>query len=185
MMICPLAFSLLLLVAPVAAYSEADAPNVRFAETGRDEVIRVWHEPEVVAPGTHWRGFIEFKPDTEVAGILYQICHIGYSCFAPPTPAQRLNGTTWTFDTNDYLAAGSGHPVSRQPGWRVGMRFVLNEKRDGESIETSLPDGTANPDDLEYHYLAFDMPAAEKKSPAAAVGLGIVILLAAVVRRRR
>lgn len=175
----------LVLAAPAAAYDETDAARARVAETGESDVVAVWHEPAVVQPSTQWHGFIQFAPGANVTAVRYQICHVGYSCFAPPTPAQRVNATTWTFDTNHYLAAGSNRPVDWQAGWRVGMKFILDQSTPHGALETAFPNGTANPDSLEFHYLAFNMPPAAKNSPAVAPALAIGILLLAAALRRR
>lgn len=176
----------LLTVLPTAmAYPESDAALVRLKETGKDDVLRVWHEPQIVEPGTQWRGYIQFAERHGIQSVRYQICRVGSSCFAPPTLADRLNETTWTFHTQDYRQAGNGQPVSWEAGWRLGMRFVINETTPEGAMETSLPEGLERPDDLEYHYLAFDMPpAGGRAAPGSGLLLGLAALGLAGLRRK-
>lgn len=174
---------------PAGAYNESEAAQVRLMEDHRSDVVRVWHEPPTVQPGTQWRGFIQFSVGNAMENVSYQICRVGFSCFAPPTPADRLNATTWTFDTNRYLSASSRQPVSWEAGWRVGMRFVLSERLpNGTLASDGFPKGLANDTNLEYHYLAFDMPPAPPKrgvpGPSLTVA-GASIAVAGLLARRR
>lgn len=174
----------LLLLAPLAeAYPESDAARVRFIESGKDDVLRVWHEPEVVEPGTQWNGFIQFKPGHAIEGVQYQICDVGRVCFAPPHDATRLNDTTWTFDTNDYRQ--QGRPIRYEAGWRLGVAYILEERlANGTLTYSTLPEGLENPNDLEYHYLAFDMPPPRRDTPAPGLLAVLGVLSVAVAWRR-
>lgn len=187
---------LVLAVAPAAAYDESEAPTLD------PQVVRVWHEPMVPAPGEQWQGWISFVPGHNVTEVLYQVCDVGRACIAPPTPAQRLNETTWTYHTADYTDPVNGRPVpwgdaSQTDGrdWRVGTQFFLT-RADGSSGK--LPHGL----DLtsaeckgrykecsETHYLAWDMPAgrvgaAGEGAPAPGVSVLVVALAAAAVAVR-
>jgi len=83
------------------------------------------------------------------------------------------------------LAAGSRRPVEWQAGWRVGVKFILNQTTRLGPVETAFPNGTENPDSLEFHYLAFDMPAT-KASPAPGPMAAVALLaVAATLKRRR
>lgn len=165
------------------AYPESEAPRVRMLERGMDDVVAVWHEPEIVQPGTQWNGFIQFREGHGITEVTFQICDVGRVCFAPPVQVERINETTWMFDTNAYQK--QGEPINYQSGWRLGTQFVLTERMPNGTVETyKFPQGIENPDDLEYHYFAFDMPAEAKGTPAPGI-LGIMTLMTAVALRRR
>jgi hypothetical protein len=178
-----------------AAHPESAAPSLR------PDVVRAGHEPAVVQPHTQWQGFIDLRAGTNVTSAYYQVCRVGQACFAPPTPAAALvqgDGTvTFRFDTSTYLA--NGQPVDYEPGWRVGVTWVLEERlSNGTFQSTRFPEG---PDILseecqggaasacaEAHYLAFDIAdAPTKEAPALpASGLaGAFAAAAALARRRR
>ncbi len=156
------ALALALAAAPGAAVPESDAAQTRLAESGLADVARVWHEPEPVEPLTQWQGHIQFRADHNVSDVLYQICRVGTYCFAPPTPAERVNDTFWRFNTSDYVQPGSGKPVQYEAGWRVGYQFLLVE---GDNT-TLFPHGIEPSDPscqgedawmvcAETHYFAF------------------------------
>lgn len=204
-----------LLLAPLAAaYPESQASAVRVAEGGPDDVEAVWHEPAVVQPGTQWQGYIRFRPNHTIEQVKVQICDVGRVCFAPPIPIERLGGNssehsgmehdatmeatgledgrTWTFNTTDYRDTLSGRPIEYRAGWRLGMQFILSERlANGTVVDTKFPNGSQNPDDLEFHYFAFDMPKASgRDAPGPGLpGLAAMLALAAVAaggsRRRR
>ncbi len=176
---------ILLLAVPAAAYDEAEAAQVRLAETGRDDVVAVWHEPAIVQPGTQWHGFIRFAPEANVTLVLFQLCRVGYNCFAPPTPAQRLDDATWGFDTQDYIPPGSDRPIDWKAGWRVGVQFVLNQSTPDGPMQTVFPNATEDPGDIENHYISFNMPAPKKTTPSPGPGVFVLVLAAATLLRRR
>lgn len=164
---------------------------VRVSEGGPDDVERVWHEPETVQPGTQWEGFIRFRANHSIEKVKMQICDVGRVCFAPPIPIFPLrtmpDGRTWMFNTTDYRDTLSGRPIQYEAGWRLGVQFILTERlANGTVVDTRLPEGLENPDDLEFHYFAFDMPkATERSAPSLASGImAVVALLAAALRRR-
>lgn len=174
----------LLLVPLASAYEEEEAPRIRVVERGVDDVAAVWHEPEVVQPGTQWNGFIQFREGHGILNVSFQICDVGRVCFAAPVEAERLNDTTWTFDTNSYQNLGGA--INYKAGWRLGTQFILAERMANGTVETyKFPEGIENPDDLEYHYFAFDMPPAPDRGIPAPGILGVVGLLMAVAWRRR
>lgn len=171
----------------VSAYDEADAGLLL------PQVANVWHAPNIVPPHTQWRGFLQVRPGnatTEIVAASYQICQVGKECFAPPHAAQRLDATTFTFNTTSYLANGA--PVDYQAGWRIGVKWVLT---DAANVSYELPRGlpqtdpacsTGSPACAESHYLAFDMPPAPPKAtPGFALQpLIFVSLIAAGLLRR-
>lgn len=193
----PLLLPLLLLLSSVAAYDEAEAPQVDA------RVERVWHAPDVPAPGEQWRGWIRFVPGHNVTEVRYQVCDVGRACVAPPTPAVRLDNETWTYHTSDYTDPLSGTPVpwgdaSQTSGkpWRVGTQFFLDHA-DGSTAK--LPHGLdlAGPECKgryrecsETHYFAWDMPAgpvgaAGNGAPGPAVAVLLTVLACLVALRRR
>lgn len=199
-------FLALWLVSAAQAYPESDAAAVRVKEGGPDDVERVWHEPLVVAPGTQWQGYIRFRPNNTIEQVRVQICDVGRVCFAPPIPIQELDldstkelgqiqelqvlpdGATWTFNTTDYRDPGSGQPIKYEAGWRLGMNFILSERlANGSMKDTKFPSGQENPEDLEFHYFAFDMPpaAASRGAPTSLIAAALAVVGAALVRRRR
>ncbi len=196
----------LLLVAPAAAVEESAAAEVRLEETGRDDVVAVWHEPDEVQPGSQWTGHIQFRAHHNVSNVLYQICRVGTYCFAPPTPAERLNETVWRFDTSNYIQPGSGKPVRYEAGWRVGYQFLLEEPDPaGESGDdngthvTLFPHGIEASDPAcqgadawiacaETHYFAFTVagePDDGRGAPVAGLAWASAALLVALVVRLR
>lgn len=168
---------LLVSSAPAQAYIEDEAPKVRLAQSGKDDVVRLWHEPEIVEPGTQWRGYLQFRPGHSIEDVKgFQVCDVGRSCFAPPTPLHRLNETTWMFDTAEYIAGGAGKPVDYEAGMRLGTRFILIERHaNGTLVESVFPEAGDNAD-LEFHYFAFDMPEAPRRAPGAGAALIILVL---------
>lgn len=176
---------LLIVGAPVAsAYEESEAPRVRILERGVDDVVAVWHEPEIVQPGTQWNGFIQFREGHSIQNVSFQICDVGRVCFAPPVEADQLNGTTWMFDTNAYTRIGKA--IQYEAGWRLGTQFILTERMNNGTLEVyKFPQGIERPDYLEFHYFAFDMPEASDKGIPAPGTWAILAALATVAFLRR
>ncbi|HUR25580.1 MAG TPA: hypothetical protein VM327_06160 [Candidatus Thermoplasmatota archaeon] len=195
------AMAAVLLAAPASAHEESAASGLRA------DVARAGHEPDVVAPHTQWRGFLELEAGSNVTAAYFQVCRVGQACFAPPTPAtlqpggggsetQGSKGSTFRFDTSDYLA--NGRPVDYEAGWRLGVTWLLEERlANGSSRLVRFPSG---PDVLspgcqgdaamacaEAHYLAFDVPAASRPSPSpsAAMTALLVVATSLVALRRR
>lgn len=183
-----------LLVLPATAYDESEAPAVD------PRIERVWHEPAVPAPGQQWQGWIAFVPGHDVTEVLYQVCNVGVACIAPPTPAVRLNDTTWTYDTADYTDP-QGNPVpwgddtlDGGRDWRVGTQFFLRTADNdtlqavphGENLSSPACEGRYR-ECSETHYFAWDMPAgpvgAGRDAPAPL--LAPALLLVALALRRR
>ncbi len=174
---------LVLLWAPAAAFEESAASNVRKLESGREDVVRVWHEPASPEAGTQWRGGIEFRPGHAIGDVKFQICRVGVACFAPPTDAQESGPDAWTFNTAAYVVPGAGRPVTWEAGWRIGVRFVINETLvDGRPTEHFFP-AASDSGVLEDDYFAFNMAAAPQKAtpapafPSFAIGLLVSLLL--------
>jgi hypothetical protein len=146
-------------------------------------------------PHSQWQGFLQLRPDSNVTAARYQICRVGDTCFAPPTAATAAGNGTFRFDTNGYLA--NGRPVDYQAGWRLGVKWLLDERLANGTMRTV--DFPAGPDLTapgcegdaalacnEAHYLAFDMPAASKPAPSL-LGSWVAIAtlaVAALVRRK-
>lgn len=170
--------------ASVHAHPESAAPSLR------PDVVAAWHEPAELEPHTQWQGFLALSPDSNVTAAAYQICRVGQTCFAPPTPAQRLPNGTWRFDTVDYTV--NGRPVDYEAGWRLGVKWWLTEGGDrtvefpaGPDLASDACGGDAALACAEAHYLAFDLPPASKGSPHVPVAalLASLALVAATVRR--
>jgi hypothetical protein len=178
------------LAMPASAHPESAAPSLR------PDVVRAGHDPVVVQPHTQWQGFLELKPDSNVTAAYYQVCRVGQACFAPPTPAQKV-GTSFRFDTSEYLA--NGRPVDYEAGWRVGVTWILEERLPngtlaavrfpvGPDVTSPACQGEAALPCAEAHYLAFDIPAETRGSPAPAVVLLLATLAIVAVsagRRQR
>ncbi len=196
--VASVALLLLLGAAPVQAFEESEASSLDA------RIVAVWHTPAVPEPGTQWQGFIQFTPGHNVTAVRYQICDVGNACFAPPTPATRLNETTWTFDTDNYRDPTFDRPIlwgdasySGGAPWRVGTQYFLTQS-DGNM--TVVPHGEDFASDVckdryracaETHYIAWEMPAGRVGASEGAPGLGLVGILVAVavvgaaVRKRR
>lgn len=127
--------ALLLALAPSAsAVTEGDAPNLR------SDVGRAWHAPPTLEPGKQWQGFLALIPGHAAENVSFQICRVGEVCFTSPVPAQRVNNTTWTFDTSTYLVGGT--TIDWQPGWRIGVQWILQERLPDGSVERhAFPEG--------------------------------------------
>jgi hypothetical protein len=170
-------------VPSAAAYDESEAPSLR------PDVLRVWHEPEAPQPHTQWRGFLQMRPSSNVTEAHYQVCRVGQACFAPPTPAGRLDDGTFAFDTSGYLA--NGRPVDYQAGWRLGVKWFLTEPNataefpKGPDLASPECAGDAAMRCSESHYFVFTM-GGEAGRPAPGPGLAALALVpaAALLRRR-
>lgn len=163
---------------PALGHPESAAPSLR------PDVVAAWHGPLVVQPHTQWQGFLRLAADSNVTAAAYQVCRVGQTCFAPPTPARTDGQGLWSFDTMDYTVGG--RPVDYQAGWWLGVKWWLNETRsDGTQHLVGFPTG---PDPLsaacmgdqalacaEAHYLAFDVAR-----PAKDAALGTWVIFAAV-----
>ncbi|MEA3189927.1 MAG: hypothetical protein QOD77_509 [Thermoplasmata archaeon] len=177
---------LLLAVPSASAWPESAAPGLR------PDVVAAWHAPAEVQPHTQWQAFLQLAPGSNITAVQYQVCRVGEpACFAPPHPAARLANGTWTFDTKDYRAAGQ--PIDYQPGWRLGVKWLLREADATELVAfpagTPLADAACRGDGavacLETHYLAFQVAGSPASSPAASAAALLLVLAAAGVRRGR
>ncbi|MGB0653324.1 MAG: hypothetical protein ACPGQL_09010 [Thermoplasmatota archaeon] len=196
---CPLILlALLLLSAPgVQAYPESEAAAVREQETGLRDVVRVWHEPEQVAAGSQWRGFIELAPDANITMVQYQICEVGNQCFAPPHAATEVEPGIWRFDTDDYRPIGRDAPVDYEEGMLVGFQWLFNDGDDLEmfphGVEVNSPECEAMGwiACADTHYFSFTIapgPGSEGEGasgPAAPIVALALLGAAALVTRRR
>lgn len=185
------ALAVLALVAgPAAAHPESAAPSLR------GDVLRAGHLPEVVPPHSQWIGFLDLHPDSNVTAAYYQVCRVGQACFAPPAPAEAVGDKSFRFDTSEYLA--NGRPVDYEPGWRLGVTWLLEERLPNGTTQTVRfpvgPDvlapecqGEAALPCAEAHYLAFDLPAADRSSPALPVPIALlaIAMTAFAAARRR
>ncbi|MFA5943407.1 MAG: hypothetical protein WC876_02960 [Candidatus Thermoplasmatota archaeon] len=173
---------------PATAHPESAAPQLRA------DVLGAGHDPVVVAAHTQWQGFLALAPGSNVTAAFYQVCRVGQACFAPPAPAEKT-GDTFRFDTSAYLA--NGRPVDYEPGWRLGVTWLLEERLPNGTTQTVRfpvgPDvlapecqGEAALACAEAHYLAFDIAAEPRESPGlpGAMLLLVVAALAATVWRR-
>lgn len=177
----------LLLASAAQAYPESEASAVRVSEGGPDDVERVWHEPATVPPGTQWEGFIRFRANHSIEQVKMQICDVGRVCFAPPIPIRAMpDGLTWMFNTTEYRDTLSGRPIEYEAGWRLGVQFILTERLANSTlVDTRLPQGLANPDDLEFHYFAFDMPKSSSRNTPLPWVFVVLALAVVALRRRR
>ncbi|MEK6976197.1 MAG: hypothetical protein AABY18_07635 [Candidatus Thermoplasmatota archaeon] len=161
------------MAAAASAHPESAAPSLHPA------VLRTWHEPEPVEPGTQWSGFLQLRPDHGFTNVSYQVCDVADGvCFSFPHPAQDAGNGTYRFDTKDYLA--NGRPVEWQAGWRVGVRWFLG---DGSGNGTWVPRSPAEPTEvvpIEDLYLTFTIPGGEEHgAPGPALASLAVALLGA------
>lgn len=103
-----------------------------------------------------------------------------------PVAAQRVDDNTWTFNTTDYHDPVSQKPIEYQAGWRIGTQYILTEQLSNGTLETyKFPKGIEKPEDLEYHYFAFDMPPVQDRStPAPGIGVAVACLALAAWRRQ-
>jgi hypothetical protein len=179
---------LLALLPVAAAHAEADAGLLR------PDVLRAGHAPEMVQAHTQWQGFLVLRPGHSVTAAQYQICRVGSACFAPPAPARRVGDDTFTFETAAYQAGGK--PIDYQPGWRLGVQWILTERAGNATRQTLFPEGPSPTDAgcagdqmalacQERHYLAFDVAPAAKGAPAPGLAAVLVGLALAGGARRR
>jgi len=172
--------SLVVLALPATAWSEADAPKM----DGR--VLSAWHDPQVPQADAPWHAFLQLKPESNVTGVLFQVCRVGKACFGPPAAAEDMGNATFGFASS--LAGGSS-PVDFAPGWHIGIKWYL---RDANGTLTELPPSPegmpecVDPAALacqEAHYLTFDLaPATPSPAPPALV-FGVALLALAAWRR--
>lgn len=180
-----LALAALVLVVPAAAHNEADAVLLR------PDVVAAGHDPAAVQPHTQWSGWLQLAPGSNVTAASYQICRVGSACFAPPAPATR-DGDVFRFNTTAYLA--NGQPIDFQPGWRIGVQWVLTEGSGPAARAVLFPEGLSATDAScqgaaalacqESHYLAFSLPAA-LSTPGVGLAMVLAFVAAAATRRRR
>lgn len=178
----------LLLLPAASAYPESAAPSLD------ERIVRVWHEPEVPAPGTQWQGFMELAPGHNVSQVKYQICRVGQNCFAPPTPAQDMGDNVWRFDTNDYRDPIVGEPIhwgedvnGDGSEWLVGVQYFLvdPDHEAGKPVPEGLEIPSEECDAVSWeecsatHYFVFAMPA-ETSSGEQAPALPVAFLLIAL-----
>ena len=180
--------ALLVLVPVAGAVDEADAASAD------ERIAAVWHEPAVPEPGQQWQGYIRFEPGHNITTVRYQICNVGSACFAPPTPAMRVDDDTWRFDTFDYringqtVAWGDARDFDGQD-WRVGTQYFIVTEGQEDTPENwqELPHGIdlADPsckgrikECSETHYFAWDLPAGALAGDEQAPGPGLVALMA-------
>lgn len=186
----------LLLVPMAMAVPEADAPQID------SRIAEVWHTPDVPAPGTQWQGGIRLNEGHNVTEVRYQICRVGQSCFAPPTPASTVDGLTWSFDTAEYrepvqnrtVEWGINQPHEGASDWDIGVQYFFitdDSKAGGEPIPHG--DGDLPPDDCTSeecylawsasHYFVFTMPgtvaASDEGAPMPLAWLLIGLIIAA------
>lgn len=185
---CGLAAALLATAA--SAYAESEAPSLRA------DVVRAGHEPAPLPPHVQWTGFLELAESSNVTAAWYQVCRVGDACFAPPTPAMR-EGSRFSFNTSGYLA--NGRPVDYEPGWRLGVTWLLEETTpDGGNRTVRFPEGPDLASEecfgdaalgcSELHYLVFEVAGdgqGRGASAPPAVGMAVALALAAAIRRLR
>ncbi len=173
-----------LAVAPAAsAWSEGDAPSLD------PRVLSAGHAPAIVTPHTQWTGVLRLKPGSDVASAAYQVCRVGVACFAPPAPARRVDATTFRFDTANYTVAGpdGARPVDYLAGWRLGVKWFLTDAA-GNTTELPRDAGCGTTSDvgcLERNYIAFDMPAATRGTPAPTTLSALLVLVGVVLASAR
>lgn len=170
--------AVLLLAPAAAALPEGDAASAH------PDVVRAWHEPEPVQPGSQWSGFLQLRPGHGAANVSYQVCDVADGvCFSFPHPAADVGNGTFRFDTADYLA--NGRPVRWEAGWRVGVRWFLAGP-DGNG--TWVPRAPPSPTEvvpIEDLYLTFDIPGGGARgSPAPGLVIAALAIAAAALRRR-
>jgi hypothetical protein len=171
-----LAAFLAVAAAPGASgHDEAQAPALD------PRIAMTWHEPASVPPGTQWEGFLRLAPGHNVTAAYYQVCRVGQTCFAPPTPAEAVGNDTFAFDTTDYTVGGE--PVEYQAGWRLGVKWCLQAAQDEAGDCTWVPaQDSPAPED---HYFVFQVQGQPGNSAAAPSLplLGLMLLALAVARR--
>lgn len=175
-MLRAVAAALLALAAAAAAHPEADAPSLH------PDVVRAWHEPEPVAAGQQWRGYLQLRPGHGAANVSYQVCNVADGvCFSFPHPARDAGNGTYAFDTADYLA--NGRPVDWEAGWEVGVRwFLAGAGPAGNGTWVPPQDGPA----IASHYLTFHIPGGGRNgAPGWEAGaLALAVLACAALRGR-
>jgi hypothetical protein len=177
----------LVLAIPAAAVPESEAGQLWMAQNGRPGVLAAGHAPAEVAPGAQWEGYLILEDTVTFEKVLFQICLVGKTCFAPPTPAHQADNRTWRFNTTAYRAPGTNALIDWEAGWHVGVRYVIEDRLANGTLRTTV---FPHSDDLtaagaEAHYLTFYIPDAPKRG---APGLPLLAILAALllaaVRRR-
>jgi hypothetical protein len=177
-----LLLALATLVPSAAAVAEAEASSTH------PDVLRAWHEPADVVPGTQWHGYLQLRPEASPAQVGYQICNAGDGyCFAPTHDATSLGNGTYRFDTEDYLAS-NGKPVDWQAGWRIGVRWFLADAQGNGTWVPRAPPSPTEQVPIEDLYLTFAVPG-EPGRGAAGTGFPFLataraVAMTVLVRRR-
>lgn len=172
---------------PAAAVPESEAGRLWLAQNGRPGVLAAGHDPAEVVPGSQWGGFLILDHNVTFERVLFQICLVGMTCFAPPTPAHQADNRTWRFNTTAYRAPGTNALIDWEAGWHVGVRYVIEDRLANGTLRTTVFPVS---DDLtaagaEAHYLTFYIPDSPARGASALPLLAILAaLLLAAVRRR-
>lgn len=179
---------LLAVAVPAAAVPEGDAGRVWLEQNGRPGIVAAGHTPESVQAGTQWEGYLVLADNVTFESVRFQICRVGLTCFAPPTPAEQADARTWRFNTTDYRASGSGALIDWGAGWHVGVRYVIEDRLANGTLRTTVfPES----DDLtaagaELHYLTLDIEGqVEKRAPTVPAAILVLGLACMAGLRRR
>lgn len=182
------AIALLALAVPVSAVPEPEAGRVWLEQNGRPGIVAAGHEPASVQPRTQWEGYLVLEENVTFETVRFQVCRVGMTCFAPPTPARQVDARTWRFNTTEYRAAGSGNVIQWGAGWHVGVRYVIEDRLANGTLRTTVfpqsPDLTSA--GAEEHYVTFYIQGeSAKRAPAAPVAFVLLALALAAGSRRR
>ncbi len=167
---------------PATGWSELEAPRLD------SRVLQAGHAPDVVQPHMQWNGYVVVSEASNVTDVSYQVCRVGFSCFAPPAPAQPRGSGIWTFDTANYTVAGpeGSKPVDYQAGWRIGVTWIL--RAENGTTWSVPPVHTCGPADaarcLEDDYLVFQIAQSPTGIPNLSGALAVGLLLFLAGRRR-
>jgi len=157
-------------------------------------VVAYGHEPAVVEAGTQFTAFLRMEPGA-FGDVRVQVCIVSeLVCIISPRPATLADdGVTWRYNTSEFRAPGGSAPYRWDGGDRIGAQWFLAE--DGEGGMQPFPDGIdmASPGCdgreaavrcYETHYVAFDIPAGGRATPAVGwLALALVLLVVARARR--
>ncbi len=192
-----IALLIVLALLPLAgAVPESEASQVD------PRLAAVWHNPDVPQPGQQWTGGVRLVDGHNVTQVLYQICRVGESCFAPPTPAIQQDVNSWSFDTNDYRDPVQDQPVAwginlaHEDGdtWAVGVQYFF-QTADNEPPGDAVPAGIKElpPSDCTgecwidwsaSHYFVFTMPATTESTDRGAPGPGLLAIIGGLLVAR-
>lgn len=189
-----LAFLLAVTALPFAAAEEPEEAQAVWEDVVGPGTAQVTVEPRHPAAGEQFVATLTLDTDLAIAGITYQMCDVGSTCFAIGYPVPEEGNGTFVLRTADEWMHSEfmddGELRTFRAGERIGWQYFI-ELDDGNGTVLSFPHGDEcdvfAPDDewlacQETHYFAVDI-AEGKSTPAPLLFPMLAVLLLAGRRR--